>query len=85
MRHEKHDPADLLLTSEAARLLGVSGQTIRAWDKRRRLTPAMRTATGIRLYARADLEVMRRALDRERGNKAPAASASLETPSPEAA
>jgi len=65
MSHALDAPSDLLLTSQAARLLGVSGQTIRAWDRLNRLKPALRTATGLRLYARADIEAMRRVLDQD--------------------
>ena len=59
-------PSDLVLTSEAARILGVSGQTMRAWDRTNRFIPAMRTASGVRLYARGDLERMRLVLERQR-------------------
>lgn len=76
MRNSHPAPSDLLLTSEAARLLGVSAQTLRVWDGADRLRPAMRTANGVRLYARGDVEAMRRALDEQR----PAVE-----PSPEAA
>lgn len=58
-----HETPDYVLTSEAARILGVSGQTIRAWDRRHRLIPATRTLSGVRLYARADIEALRASLD----------------------
>jgi hypothetical protein len=51
-----HEP-QYLLTSEAARILGVSGQTMLAWD---------------RLYARADIEALCRSRDAQRSAKAPA-------------
>ena len=38
-----------LLTSEAARLLEVSAETIRLWERSGRL-PAIKTALGIRLF-----------------------------------
>ena len=53
------EATDLLLTSQVARMLGVSVQSIHAWDRTGRLLPTMRTATGVRLYARADVEALR--------------------------
>jgi excisionase family DNA binding protein len=48
-----------LLTSEAARILEVTPETIRAWELSGRL-PAMRTARGVRLFDRADVERLAR-------------------------
>ena len=46
---------DLLPIGEAARLLGVSIETIRRWDRAGRL-PSTRTLGGQRRFARADVE-----------------------------
>jgi len=51
---------DFILTSEAARICGVSAQSIRAWERVGRLT-AMKTAGGVRLFRRADVEELKRA------------------------
>ncbi len=48
--------SDLLATSDAARLLGVASDTLRLWDRKRVLLPAERTAGGIRLWRREDVE-----------------------------
>jgi excisionase family DNA binding protein len=45
--------------SSAARLMGVSGDSIRLWERSGRL-PAIRTAGGVRLFAQADLERLAR-------------------------
>ena len=58
-------PSDLILTSEAARILGVSAQSVRQWERVGRLG-ATKTASGIRLFARADVEEMRRSIDKRR-------------------
>ena len=47
-------PDELLPTSIAARLANVSANTIRAWADKGRL-PAIRTASGQRLFNRADV------------------------------
>jgi len=70
----EHHASDLILTSEAARLLGVSAQSVRQWERTGRL-PAMRTAGGVRLFSRAAVEELRRSLDELR----------RQMPSPEAA
>ena len=59
-----HDtcPARFLLTNDAARLLNVSPQTIRVWERAGRLA-AVKTAGGVRLFDRRDVE----RLARERG------------------
>lgn len=46
---------DPVLTSEAARIIGVSSETIRAWEHSGRL-PALKTGRGVRLFNRADVE-----------------------------
>lgn len=49
------NPIDPLLTSEAARIIGVSPETIRAWEGSGRL-PALKTGRGVRLFNRSDVE-----------------------------
>ncbi len=44
-----------LTTTDAARIAGVAANTIRLWERLGRL-PALRTASGVRLFARADVE-----------------------------
>jgi excisionase family DNA binding protein len=46
---------DLLTTSDAARQLGIAANTLRVWERTGRL-PAIRTASGVRLFARADVD-----------------------------
>jgi excisionase family DNA binding protein len=50
--------SDVLLTSEAARVLGVSPDTVRLWERIGRL-PAVKTDRGVRLFNRADVERVR--------------------------
>jgi excisionase family DNA binding protein len=52
-----------LLTSEAARILEVTPETVRLWADSGRL-PAVKTARGVRLFEREDVE--RLARERER-------------------
>ncbi len=49
------DIHDLLSTADAARILGVVPATVRQLERNGRL-PAIRTAGGIRLFRRADVE-----------------------------
>ena len=49
----------LLLTSEAARVFGVTPETVRHWERVGRL-PAQETATGVRLFDRRDVERLAR-------------------------
>jgi excisionase family DNA binding protein len=49
------DSNDLVLTAEAARLIGVSAETIRLWERLGRL-PARRTPGGVRVFRRSDVE-----------------------------
>ena len=58
-------PTTRLTTREAARLLGISAQSIRQWERLGHLA-ATKTASGIRLFARADIEKMRRAIEERR-------------------
>jgi len=46
---------DLMTVSEAARILGVSEQTVRSYETRR-LLPASRLSTGTRIFSRSDVE-----------------------------
>lgn len=62
--------SETLLTSEAARALGVGEGTIRAWDRIGLLT-ASRTARGIRLFARADVERLAREREARTQERAP--------------
>lgn len=51
---------DYMLTSEVARLAGVSSETVRQWDRKGTLA-AMRTDSGVRLFKRVDVETLMRA------------------------
>lgn len=56
---------DPLLTSEVARILEVSSETVRVWERLGRL-PALKTGRGVRLFDRGDVERLaaeRRAMD----------------------
>jgi excisionase family DNA binding protein len=57
--------ADVVLTSEAARIIGVSAQSVRQYERSGRL-PAVRTGTGVRLFKRADCEQLRQARENAR-------------------
>ena len=48
-----------LLTSEAAKILDVTPETIRMWERMGKL-PAMKTAKGVRLFRREDVDRLRR-------------------------
>jgi excisionase family DNA binding protein len=50
---------DILLTNEVARTLGVAPDTVRLWE-RRGLLPAAKTAAGVRLFSKADVEAFAR-------------------------
>jgi len=51
----KRDPNELMTPSEAARLLGLSPDSVRAMSDGGRL-PTLRTVSGRRLFRRADVE-----------------------------
>ena len=51
-------PPVLLLTTEAARILEVSPETVRLWERNGRL-PALKTSRGVRLFKRSDIERLR--------------------------
>lgn len=62
--------SQLFEISTVARELGVSADTIRAWERRKMITPPRRTASGTRLYTEADVEAMRQAQQaRETGSR----------------
>jgi excisionase family DNA binding protein len=54
--HSTADPstAPPLLTNEAARILNVTPETIRHWERNGRL-PAVKTERGVRLFDRRDV------------------------------
>ena len=64
-------PSDLILSSEAARILGISVQSVRVWANAGRLR-ATKTAGGVRLFSRSEVEQLRASLDAERGTTAAA-------------
>lgn len=56
--------------STVARQLGVATETIRAWERRKIITPPIRTTSGTRLYTETDVEAMRQAQQaRESGSR----------------
>lgn len=52
-------PDDYVQTTEAARIVGVSAETIRAWHRSGKLSAAIVTSSGLRLFARAVVEQKR--------------------------
>ena len=56
---------DILLTSQVARILDVSSETVRLWERLGRL-PALKTEKGVRLFDRADVTALAERLARER-------------------
>ena len=56
--------------AQVARLLGVSADTVRRWE-RLGLLPAIRTARGSRLFRRADVEALRARRDQSRTSDTP--------------
>jgi excisionase family DNA binding protein len=60
----RHEAAAPLLTNEVAKILNVSPETVRLWERAGRLR-AVRTAGGVRLFDRRDVE----RLSRERDSK----------------
>ena len=52
--NDDRDTGDDLNTSDAARLVNKSAETIRSWERAGRL-PARRTSAGHRLFRRADV------------------------------
>lgn len=62
MDAEPENKTPPLLTSEAARVLGVSPETIRLWE-RKGLLPAVKTDHGVRLFALDDVSALKRERD----------------------
>ena len=60
-----NDNIDPILTTEAARILHVSAETIRLWERRGRL-PALKTERGVRLFDRRDVERLAREREEQR-------------------
>jgi excisionase family DNA binding protein len=56
---------ELLTVSEAARELDVCVVTLRRWDRRGKLVPAVRLRRGVRLYNREDIERFKRMARRQ--------------------
>ncbi|ADG97645.1 transcriptional regulator, MerR family [Segniliparus rotundus DSM 44985] len=50
-----HGPDTLLAADEAARVLGVKAQTVRAWSRRGKLRPSGLDNSGVHLYRFHDL------------------------------
>lgn len=48
-------PSDVLTTNDVAKLAGVDSSTVRDWETAGKL-PASRTASGVRLFKRGDVE-----------------------------
>lgn len=49
---------ELMLVSDVARECGVTPATVKLWERAGRL-PAIRTARGVRLFRRSDVEALR--------------------------
>lgn len=60
-------PSDLIFTSEAARILGVSAQAVRLWETNGRLH-ATKTAGGVRLFVRGDIEQLAQEREQRRSS-----------------
>jgi excisionase family DNA binding protein len=54
-----NDASDLLLTGSVARLLNVSAETVRLWERTGRL-PAIRVDGRVRLFERRDVQRLAR-------------------------
>ena len=67
MDREPNTTDELLLTGEVARLIGVTPETVRHWERVVRIH-AQRTATGVRLFSAE--EVARVAREREQKREA---------------
>jgi excisionase family DNA binding protein len=59
----------LLLTNEVARILDVSPDTVRLWERVGRL-PALKTPGGVRLFAQRDVEQLALERSAHRGESA---------------
>ena len=58
---------EYLTIKEAARLLQVTPETLRNWDRAEKLTPRRHPINGYRLYRREDLEALLEQADRGSG------------------
>jgi excisionase family DNA binding protein len=56
---------ELLSISEAARELDVCVVTLRRWDRRGKLVPAVRLRRGVRLYRKEDIEQFKKVARRQ--------------------
>ena len=59
-----HRLSDYVLTAEAAEILGVSQNTVRAWARNGKIPVRRNPANGYRLFKRADLKRFLRRLER---------------------
>ena len=57
---------DILTVGDVARVFGISPQAVRMWDRLGKLS-GQRTASGMRLFLRADVERARRERDERVG------------------
>lgn len=57
MSSNPYNPDDLIPIGDAARILGVSLETVRRWNAAGRIT-AMRTVGGQRRFKRSDVEAL---------------------------
>ena len=57
--------SDYVLTAEAAEILGVSQNTVRAWARDGKIPVRRNPANGYRLFKRAELERFLRELERD--------------------
>lgn len=57
--------SEYVLTAEAAEILGVSQNTVRAWARDGKIPVRRNPANGYRLFKRADLERFLRDLERD--------------------
>jgi len=64
MRNTATVPDDGILTSEASRILGVSAQSVRSWE-RRGLLHAIKTTGGVRVFSRRHIVEFAEARQRE--------------------
>lgn len=55
--------AEFLTISEAAELLGVSAETLRNWDRAKKLLAVRHPINGYRLYRKAELVAILKKLD----------------------
>ena len=64
-----------LESGQVARTLGVSVEALRAWERRGKISPPLRTASGTRLYTPQQVEEIRQARKaRKRAEVAPTAA-----------